>query len=112
MTDDTLQLIMGKLRKFRDARDWEQYHSPKNLAFSISIEAAELLEIFQWVEMEKAADLLEDEAILAAAEDELADILIYCLNFADQTGIDPLQAVLDKIDRNEDRFPPSSDDLP
>jgi len=108
MPDISMQLIMEKLKAFRDARDWKQYHSPKNLAFSISIEAAELLEIFQWVDMEKAADLLEDEAILAAAEDELADILIYCLNFADRAGIDPLQAVLDKIGRNEDRFPVSA----
>jgi len=112
MTDIPLHLIMEKLRTFRDVRDWKQYHSPKNLAFSIAIEAAELLEIFQWVEMDKAAGLLEDKAVLAAAEDELADILIYCFNFADRAGIDPLQAVLDKIGRNEDRFPPSSDDLP
>ncbi|MBN1265421.1 MAG: nucleotide pyrophosphohydrolase [Anaerolineales bacterium] len=112
MTDDKLNLIMEQLREFRDARDWEQYHSPKNLAFSIAIEAAELLEIFQWVEMDRAGELLEDPAVLAATEEELADILIYCLNFADRTGIDPLQAVLRKIHRNEERFPPQSDLLP
>jgi len=105
MTEAAIQQIIERLREFRDVRDWGKYHSPKNLAFSISIEAAELLELFQWVDMDESSELLRDESVRDAAEDELADILIYCLNFADRAGIDPITAIWRKIERNESRFP-------
>jgi NTP pyrophosphatase (non-canonical NTP hydrolase) len=84
---------------FRDARDWKQFHNPKDLAISISLEASELLELFQW----SGADLNPKDA--AAARDELADIMIYCIYFADALGIDIPAAIADKLKENEERYP-------
>lgn len=83
--------------EFREDRNWKQFHTPENLSKSISIEAAELLENFQW----------GDEPDLDNMKDELADILIYALLFADSIGVDPLEIINDKIARNEERFPVS-----
>lgn len=101
--DNTLSLesLTDRLLAFRDARGWEQFHTPKNLAMSVSIEAAELLEIFQWEK--EGAQLANDQA--AQVSDEVADILIYLMLLCDQTGVDLLKSVSDKISRNETRFP-------
>jgi dCTP diphosphatase len=113
MSTPTLNEIMELIRAFRTRRNWEPFHAPKNLAFSIAIEAAELLEIFQWADAQESISLMEDTEFHAAAADELADILIYCLYFADQAGIDPLQAIADKMKLNENRFPvPPRPELP
>ena len=85
---------------FRRARDWEQFHNPKDLAISISIEAAELLEVFQW----SGADL-EASAKTEHAREELADIAIYCIYMAEALGIDLPQAVAEKIGDNERKYP-------
>ena len=85
---------------FRRARDWEQFHNPKDLAISISIEAAELLEVFQW----SGADL-EASAKAGHAREELADIAIYCIYMAEALGVDLPQAVADKISDNERKYP-------
>lgn len=84
---------------FRDARDWLQFHNPKDLAISISIESAELLELFQW-----SMDDLErrDKGDLMA--EELADIALYCIYLADVLGVDLLEAMADKISKNEGRY--------
>lgn len=82
--------------KFRDARDWRQFHTPKNLAISISLEASELLELFQWHE----ATILHREA-----REEVADVAIYLLLFCHETGIDLRQAIADKIAINEKKYP-------
>lgn len=105
MSTHTIEEIMQKLRTFRSERNWEPYHTPKNLASSIAIEASELLELFQWIDTAGSNDALQDEALRASAADELADILIYCLYFADRAGIDPLRAVAEKMETNRDRFP-------
>ncbi len=105
MSKPTLNEIMELIRAFRTRRSWDPFHAPKNLAFSIAIEAAELLEIFQWADGPKSISMMEDPEHQAEAADELADILIYCLYFADQAGIDPLQAIADKMKINENRFP-------
>jgi len=97
--DDIIQRIVA----FRDARDWKQFHSARNLAASISIESAELLELFQW---SSDASLLEDvEANRANLERELADIAIYCLLLAHDTGVDLEQAIATKLAENETKYP-------
>ncbi len=97
----TLQNLLNRLLAFRDERDWAQFQTPKNLALSISLEAAELLEHFQWT--------LEDESLsqerIAALSEEVADILIYLLLMAEKLGIDPLQAAHDKIEKNAAKYP-------
>jgi NTP pyrophosphatase (non-canonical NTP hydrolase) len=100
--DDSLKLVLQRLETFRLDRGWEADHTPRNLATSISIEAAELLEHFQWSdEPAKAADF----PFVAA---ELADVLIYALNLAQILGVSPLKIVNDKITCNELRFPLSA----
>jgi NTP pyrophosphatase (non-canonical NTP hydrolase) len=86
---------------FRDARDWKQFHNPKDLAISISLETSELLELFQW----SGTDLNPKDT--AAARDELADILIYCIYFADALGVDIPSAIADKLKTDDERYPVS-----
>lgn len=100
---DALDELREKIREFRDARDWLQFHSPKNLAASISIEAAELLEIFQWCGNRDSVNVARQKR--AAVEDEVADIAIYLLEFADIVGVDLSDAVKKKLERNERRYP-------
>lgn len=85
------------LTEFRDKRDWKQFHNPKDLALAISIEASELLEVFLW----KAPNEVSEEKI----KDEVADVLAYLLLFADSYGIDIEQVLLEKIKRNELKYP-------
>lgn len=87
--------IMRELREFVSARDWGQFHTPENLAKSISIEAAELLEVFQW----KAPD------DLSALKDELADVLTYCYLLADKYDLDPKDLILSKLEKTKDKYP-------
>ena len=92
------------VRKFVSDREWERYHTSKNLSMSIAIEAAELMEHFQWRSGEAGQILLDDAKIKAQISEELADILIYCLSFANQADLDISQIVLDKLEKNEFRF--------
>ncbi len=94
-----------RLRAFAEARDWGRFHTPKDLAMSVSIEAAELLEVFQWKDSEEIDELVRSETDRAALADEVADVLIYLLRLADVVGIDPAAAAAAKIERNEERFP-------
>ena len=87
------------VEQFRDDREWGKFHSPRNLASAISIEAAELLELFQW------RDDTVDFDILNGAAGELADIVIYCLAFASVTGIDISNAVRAKMEHNAIKYP-------
>ena len=93
--------IVGRLRQFRDARDWSQFHTPKDLAISVSVEAAELLELFQW---RKEAEPV-DAALVEKASGEAADVFLYLLLLCDQLGVDLMAAANAKIDQNERRFP-------
>ena len=103
------QTSIGDLRKaiaeFVDERSWHHYHTPKNLAMSIAIEAAEIMERFQWHSPEESAHLLQDAESRAEVADELADVLIYCLALANQADIDVSSAVRAKLDQNAGRFP-------
>ena len=106
---DDQQTTVGALRaavhQFVAERDWYQYHSPKNLAMSIAIEAAEIMEHFQWLTTEEATARMADAEQRAEVADEVADVLIYCLSFANSSGIDLSQAILNKLARNQWRFP-------
>ncbi|MFF0482228.1 nucleotide pyrophosphohydrolase [Streptomyces sp. NPDC004435] len=97
--------LQRRLADFAAARDWQPYHTPKNLAAALSVEAAELLEIFQWLTPEQADKVMEDPDSAHRVADEVADVLAYLLQFCHGLGIDPLAALAAKIDRNELRFP-------
>ncbi|MDZ4064523.1 MAG: nucleotide pyrophosphohydrolase [Coriobacteriia bacterium] len=99
MFDDLTRRIV----EFRDARDWKQYHSPRNLAASVSIEAGELLEIFQWSSDETLADDVETHR--GDIERELADIVIYCVLTAHETGVDLESAINTKLAENDAKYP-------
>ena len=102
---DNQKLAMA-LRSFAAERDWDQFHTPKNLATSISVEAAELLELFQWSRGQKGWDEVADPSIRTKIEEELADILLYLIRFADKAGID-LEAIAErKIASNAIKYPP------
>lgn len=88
--------ILEKLRKFNDERDWVKFHTPSNIAKSICIEAAELLELFQWSEEPKSADKLKEE---------LADVLLYSLMLLDKYNLDINEILLNKINSNEKKYP-------
>ncbi|NHM15035.1 nucleotide pyrophosphohydrolase [Xiamenia xianingshaonis] len=89
-----------KALAFREERDWSQFHNPKDLAVSISLEAAELLEVFQW----SGADL-EVARKASKAKEELADVAIYCIYMADRLGVDLAEAISDKIEANDRKYP-------
>lgn len=97
--------LQEKVAQFISERDWEQFHSPKNIAMSIAIESAELMEIFQWrtTQASLSPELIEKKR--ADIEDEVADIFIYLLSFINVTDIDLYKAVIQKINKNELRFP-------
>ncbi|GAP64123.1 hypothetical protein ARMA_2546 [Ardenticatena maritima] len=105
-TTTTIAELRALLREFVAARRWERHHTPKNLAMSIAIEAAELMEHFQWCSGAESRRLVEDEEARAEIAEELADVLIYALHFANVCGIDVSSAVRAKVARNEKRFPP------
>jgi NTP pyrophosphatase (non-canonical NTP hydrolase) len=98
-----LERLRERLRAFAEARDWDQFHSPKNLAMALSAEAAELLEIFQWLTEERSRALSPDEK--AAASEEIADVLLYLVRLADKLGIDPVAAAYRKLEENALRYP-------
>jgi len=99
-----MQELFEILREFRDSRGWKKYHTPKNLSVSIAIEAAELLELFQWTRgFEDEMKVLDEK--LGQVEEEVADILIYTLFLCDVAGIDPVTAVKKKMEKNERKYP-------
>jgi dCTP diphosphatase len=102
-TDIDIQTLRDRLRAFASARDWGQFHSPKNLACALSVEAAELLEHFQW--MTEAQSHLPDTAQREAIGLEAADVLLYLIQLTDQLGIDLLAAADRKITLNAARYP-------
>ncbi len=97
--------LQRRLAEFAAARNWEPYHTPKNLVAALSVEASELVEIFQWLTPEESARVMEDPDTAHRVGDEVADVLAYLLQLCEVLGIDPLAALNAKIDRNEHRFP-------
>ena len=98
-----LQRLRDALRAFAAAREWDQFHSPKNLAMALSAEAGELLETFQWLTEEQSRR--PSPEALAAASDEVADVLLYLVRLADKLGIDPIAAANRKLVANAAKYP-------
>ncbi len=99
---DLEQLIL-RLRAFADARDWEQFHSPKNLSMALIVEAAELVEHFQWLTEDQSRALSTEKQ--REVELEMADIFIYLVRMADRLGVDLVSAAWRKIEINEGKYP-------
>lgn len=100
---ESLDDVRQAIADFAQARDWEQFHSPKNLIMALSVEVAELMEHFQWLTLEGASQL--DETRLAEVADEIADVQIYLARLADRLGIDILAACTDKMVKNAEKYP-------
>jgi NTP pyrophosphatase (non-canonical NTP hydrolase) len=98
-----LTQLRDALRKFADERDWNQYHSPKNLASALSVEAAELLERFQWLTEDQSRNLPPDE--LQKVREEMADVLNYLVRLADKLEVNLLEAAREKIELNAKKYP-------
>ena len=98
-----LEALRDALRAFAAERDWDQFHSPKNLAMALSVEAAELVEIFQWLTAEQSRRL--SSTALEAASDEIADVLLYLIRLCDKLGVDPMLAAQRKMAKNAAKYP-------
>jgi NTP pyrophosphatase (non-canonical NTP hydrolase) len=98
-----IEELQAALRRFAEERDWGQFHTPKNLAASLSIEAAEVLEHFQWLTDEQSRQLTDEQRLKVGHE--IADVLLYLLQLSDKLGIDPLQAAREKLAINAEKYP-------
>ena len=103
MTADAFSILRDALRRFAADRDWDQYHSPKNLASALCVEAAELLEHFQWLTDEASKSLSTEQRTKVA--EEMADVLLYLIRLADKLNVDLLEAADNKISLNAQRYP-------
>ena len=97
--------MQSQVRLFADERDWHQFHNPKNLAAALAVEAAELLEIFQWLTPEEAAGIAQSEPGRARVGEEIADVMAYVLRLADVVGIDLGAAFSSKMIQNAEKYP-------
>lgn len=104
-SDTSVLDLKQAVQRFVTERDWSQFHNPKNLAMSIAIEAAELMEHFQWPDGEAARQVRSSPAELSAIKEELADVLCYAISFANALEIDISQALLDKLKKNAEKYP-------
>ena len=98
-----LKEIQMRINEFAKLRNWDQFHSPKNLAMAIGSESGELLDIFQWMTEESSNK--PDEKTMIMIQDELADIMIYCLRTCDVLGFDPIDCIDKKIKKNSKKYP-------
>jgi len=103
--ETTVHELKRLVSDFRDERGWKKYNTPKNLAVSISIEAAELLEQFRWKNDEEASRMVRDVDKRNEVSDELADVMIYCLGLSDTLNIDVAEAVKRKLEKNRRKYP-------
>jgi NTP pyrophosphatase (non-canonical NTP hydrolase) len=101
----TISELRELVRNFVEERDWRQFHAPKNLAMSLAIEAAELMEHFQWIEAEASRQFTNDPGKLAAVGDELADVIGYSFALANELGIDVSEAIRAKMLKNRQKYP-------
>ncbi|MHA1154821.1 MAG: nucleotide pyrophosphohydrolase [Candidatus Heimdallarchaeota archaeon] len=107
-SNDQFEYLKSKMDKFLEERNWKGYHTPKNIAMSISIEAAELMEIFQWINP-SSLKVTTNQKLMAEIEDEVADIIIYTISLARSLDIDIFDIVNKKMDKNHLRFPPTKE---
>ena len=105
MKDDSLKKLTADVLKFRDARDWKQFHTLKNLVSALSVEAGELLELTQGKSPQELESTLNDEQTRAAFSREIADVFIYLLLVCEKLEIDPVAAAQDKLAENERKYP-------
>jgi dCTP diphosphatase len=96
--------IIKEINRFSSKREWDQFHTPKNIATSISIEAAELLECFQWNDP-SISEVLENEVLLNSVEEEIADVLIYALRMCSILNMDVIEIVNKKLAKNDEKYP-------
>jgi NTP pyrophosphatase (non-canonical NTP hydrolase) len=101
----TVAQLRRHVEEFVDARDWHQFHTPKNLAMAMAIEAAELMEHFQWLSPEASRAVADQNEKLASVGEELADVLCYLLAMANELGIDLSTAIRNKIAKNDRKYP-------
>ena len=101
----TVGQLRSMVRHFVDARDWRQFHSPKNLAMALSIEAAELMEHFQWITPQASREVTEDAEKLAAVGEEMADVLCYLLAIANELDLDVASTMRAKMKKNIHKYP-------
>lgn len=104
-TSTTVEELRALVRTFVSERDWEQFHSPKNLSMALAIEAAELMEHFQWISTDASRKLSEDDAKKNAVAEELSDVVCYALALANAMGIDVTQSLTAKIAKNAKKYP-------
>ena len=102
---ETIASIKEKVIRFRDARNWEQFHDPKNLVMGLSIECAELQELFLWKSKAEVREMLNDDIQLMKVKEELADVLVFLLYLSRGCGIDLSDAVTDKLAVNDKKYP-------
>ncbi|HYA19172.1 MAG TPA: nucleotide pyrophosphohydrolase [Burkholderiales bacterium] len=100
-----IRMIQDQLERFAVERDWNKFHSPKNLAMALAGEVGELMEIFQWLTEEQSVKISKDDTQHKAIADELADIAIYTLRLAHKTGVDLETAIWKKIKKNAEKYP-------
>lgn len=103
MSDSMIDSLQARLRDFARERDWEQFHTPKNLAMALTVEASELQEIFQWLTTGDSQNLNGSQR--QHASEEMADVLLYLCRLADVLGIDLMQAAEDKLKKNAEKYP-------
>lgn len=103
--ETTVNALREMVRRFVDARDWQQFHSPKNLSMALAIEAAELMEHFQWITTDDSRAVGENPDKLEAVREELADVLCYALAIANELDIDVSSAMRAKMKKNERKYP-------
>ena len=104
-SETTILQLRELVNDFVDRRDWQQFHSPKNLSMSIAVEAAELMEHFQWISAEQSRRVADEPERLAAVGEELADVLCYVLALANELRLDLSTAIRRKMEKNEQKYP-------
>jgi NTP pyrophosphatase (non-canonical NTP hydrolase) len=104
-TTTTLAVLRDAVRRFATERDWEQFHSPKNLTMGLAVEAGELMEHFLWTEGEASRSIKHDPARIGMVADEMADVAVYLLNLANALNIDLSDAIVAKIAKNALKYP-------
>lgn len=97
--------LNGRVQKFIEEREWDQFHSIKNLTMALNVESSELLEIFQWIKEEESNLVKSNSKLKEKVEDEIADIFIYLMRIAVKSEVDIEKAVLNKIEKNERKYP-------
>ena len=105
MKNIDLMKLNQDITQFVKERDWDQFHSVKNLTMALNVESSELMEIFQWLSEEKSNDIKNDPKILSKVEDEVADVFVYLMRILSKTEIDLEKAVRNKMKKNADKYP-------